>query len=34
MARYLEPFAMLWIKLALTHGLGRPVAPSASCGAD
>ncbi|MGH6959267.1 MAG: hypothetical protein ACREE7_02165, partial [Dongiaceae bacterium] len=23
MARYLEPFAMLWIKLALIQGLGR-----------
>lgn len=26
MARYLEPFAMLWIKLALVHGLGRSFA--------
>jgi hypothetical protein len=23
MARYTQPFAMLWIKLALVHGLGR-----------
>jgi predicted dinucleotide-binding enzyme len=23
MARYLEPFAMLWTKLALVQGLGR-----------
>ena len=23
MARYLKPFAMLWIKLALVQGLGR-----------
>jgi len=23
MARYTEPFAMLWIKLALVQGLGR-----------
>ena len=26
MARYLEPFAMLWIKLALVQGLGRSFA--------
>lgn len=25
-ARYLEPFAMVWIRLALVHGLGRDVA--------